>query len=442
MDDRKGAERIRLRSGPPDAEGGPGGPETLAPASSRRRSSAPSAAVVPDVVPGGEGRPAGHRPRVVVPALRLVERVALAGRRSGRGWPGRSPAPPRSHRPASSPVAAVYSKPVITSLKYGNGSPRPLVGVVGAHQHGGLVPEHEAAHVVEVVGEAATEVPAGARVRSVVSHVIGIEQISQSDQACRVLADQLVDQAAVGQLQVGIGGVGSAHALVAEAIGDGRPRPSTPRDLVPVVLAVEQLARPTTRPAGERAAGSSSRTRPRPAARAISAHARSAARYQEPICGLRSVVLDVHRVVLDALHHPVPVGVPAARDPAELQSPTSGRPQCAQELVVAAELPVEIQVDEAGQLPVRRRQVPGLRTLARAARPGSSSGRGRRCSARTGCCGRTWRWARTAVRSRTRNPRRECRCRSSCRCGPRHPPSRSTRRRPTGRRWDCAGCSG
>src|SRR5207247_101010 len=46
-------------------------------------------------------------------------------------------------------------------------------------------------------------------------------------------------------------------------------------------------------------------------------------------------VLDIHSIVLAALHHTVAVGVPAALDPAELQRLASARPEGTQQIIVA-----------------------------------------------------------------------------------------------------------
>ncbi len=85
---------------------------------------------------------------------------------------------------------------------------------------------------------------------------------------------------------------------------------------------------------------------------------RRAQRAQVPALHLRvgAEVLHVHRVVLAALHHPVPVGVPPARDPAELERLLRLRPQHPQHRVVAGQLPVAVQLHQAAHLTVGRGQ--------------------------------------------------------------------------------------
>ena len=67
---------------------------------------------------------------------------------------------------------------------------------------------------------------------------------------------------------------------------------------------------------------------------------------------VRAEVLDVHRVVLAALHDAVAVAVPAAGDPAELDGLADLRPQRAQERVVAGQLPVPVHLQHAAHLAV------------------------------------------------------------------------------------------
>ena len=121
--------------------------------------------------------------------------------------------------------------------------------------------------------------------RSVVAHVLFIQQIAQPANVRRVLADELVHEAAGAELQFGIGQVLRAHPAVAQAGSDGGRVFDRP-NLVLVVRAVEQAAGPPRRcPAGTKR-GSARRNRLSPKARAISSAARKAPRYQPHICGL------------------------------------------------------------------------------------------------------------------------------------------------------------
>ena len=65
-----------------------------------------------------------------------------------------------------------------------------------------------------------------------------------------------------------------------------------------------------------------------------------------------AVVVDIHRVVLAAFHHAVPVGVPAAIGPAELERLPDARVERAHPRVVACLRPAFVGLDDALHLPV------------------------------------------------------------------------------------------
>src|SRR5207249_4180981 len=123
-------------------------------------------------------------------------------------------------------------------------------------------------------------------------------------------------------------------------------------DLVPVVLAVEQVFVDPGAAAGEQVRAGGGEL----VVAEVPGHLLGGPqRGQVPDADLRvrAEVLDVHGVVLGALHDAVAVGVPAAGDPGELQRPAGGRPERAQQVVVAAEPPLAVQLHQAAHLPVR-----------------------------------------------------------------------------------------
>ena len=64
------------------------------------------------------------------------------------------------------------------------------------------------------------------------------------------------------------------------------------------------------------------------------------------------IVFNIHGVVLAAFHHPVAVGIPAARNSAELESLPDVRPKPAQERVIPGQLPFPIDLQQATHLTI------------------------------------------------------------------------------------------
>lgn len=109
---------------------------------------------------------------------------------------------------------------------------------IGAHQYCGLVAEHVAAHVVEVVVESgAAVVPDD--VAQGGCHLQWTVEVAELAEVRHVLTDQLVDEATVAELEFGLGRVGGAHGFAQS--GSHVVRRQGWADLVAEVLAVEEV---------------------------------------------------------------------------------------------------------------------------------------------------------------------------------------------------------
>ncbi len=67
---------------------------------------------------------------------------------------------------------------------------------------------------------------------------------------------------------------------------------------------------------------------------------------------IRAIEFDVVCIVLDAFHHTVFIGVPAARNPGELNGFLDARPDAGEPFAIARESPIEIGVKDLTHLTV------------------------------------------------------------------------------------------
>ncbi len=297
---------------------------------------------------GEDGGPARHRAGVVVAALGLVEGAASrAVVASAHGADDAQALLLHALLHQAHGGHVLEARHRLAEVR--EGLRRALLRVVG-HDERRLVGDGEGAHVVEVRPEHRPHVVAeDAPQRG--PRVGGVDERSEAADVGDELADELVHEAAGGELVVGPREVGRAHA---DEEAGGHVLPALRRhDPVLVVLAVPEVGVDPARAALEEAPALGGEARLPEVARHL---LRRAQRAEVPQAHLRvgAVVLDVHRVVLAALHDAVAVGVPPARDPAELDRLPHLRPQPPEEHVVPRELPVPVHLEDAAHLAVGR----------------------------------------------------------------------------------------
>ncbi len=159
-----------------------------------------------------------------------------------------------------------------------------------------------------------------------------IEQRSEPGYIRQVLPDQLVGQAAVAHLELGLGGIVRAHITHRNGVDLVLGNPA---HLLDIVFAVEKAGVDKLAPTLEQIAVIAG-------SRIIAQRPRhllggsQAAQVINPAQRIGTVELDIIRVVLHALHDAVAIRIPAAGNPREGQGQFDPRPQGAQPGSVAA----------------------------------------------------------------------------------------------------------
>jgi hypothetical protein len=181
------------------------------------------------------------------------------------------------------------------------------------------------------------------------SSMVARQNVAQAADMRHVLPDHSIYQAPSTQLQFGVVQIVSAGAQ-SQAGRDFRSVMWRP-DLMLVILAVPQVLRCPVAAALIQIGAGAGELR---LIKVLCHLFHRAQRAQIPTLHLRigAEVFDIHGVVLAAFHHAVAVTVPAAFDPAELQSAFGVRPQTPQPLVIAAQLPITIQLHQTAHLPI------------------------------------------------------------------------------------------
>ena len=227
--------------------------------------------------------------------------------------------------------------------KVGEGRLEAAFGPRG-HEQARFVAHDVGTHVVEVAAEVGHEVIAvNALQRS--RHLVRVGQVAQSADVGHVLPHQLVDEAAAPQLECGDGRCGVVHVEWLERGGVA--------DLLFEVFAVEKVL---LRPRAALFVQLVARLGQRLVAHGAGHLAGGAQRAQipEPHLRIRAEVVDVHGVVLAALHHAVAVTVPPFVAPGVGQYLFGLLPMAFEKGTVARELPVAVELHEAAHLAVGR----------------------------------------------------------------------------------------